>query len=166
MAIFDQVCRGQRSFFCKIDNFLALHYDSLKTINRSDIKLSPARFPFNSEPSMVSLLFIDGVFVTHRITEVNSVTPIGKSPEGKLGQWPWLKSGSVEGTINMSMRKISHVVGLRISGNPKNRQISHCRYVQGQPRSVTSETFERSRCNFRSQMWSWADLNHAYLHSC
>ena len=39
----------------------------------------------------------------------------------------------------MSMWKISPVLRLRTSRNPENHQISHWRYVWGQPRSVTSD---------------------------
>ena len=43
----------------------------------------------------------------------------------------------------MSMRKISHVFGLRTSRNPQNRQISHYRYVWGQSRSMTLDDLRK-----------------------
>ena len=41
----------------------------------------------------------------------------------------------------MSMQEISHVFSIKTSRNPQNRQISHYRYVWGQPRPVTSDDF-------------------------
>ena len=79
-------------------------------------------------------------------------SPSAKPPEGKLGQWPWLASGSVKrdykhGTIN-PMQKNSHVFGLWTSGNPKNRQINHYWYAWGQSGSVTSDNLLKAimRC--------------------
>ena len=66
--------RGQRSNFSEIDTFSNILDAISKTINRSDIELSPACSPFNSEENEVSLQFIDGIFVTHSIPEGNSVT--------------------------------------------------------------------------------------------
>ena len=39
----------------------------------------------------------------------------------------------------MSMQTISYEFGLKTSGNPQTRQITHFWYVWGQPRSVTSD---------------------------
>ena len=47
-------------------------------MNRSYLKLSPACYPFNSKENSVLLQFIDGIFVTHSISEENSVTLIAK----------------------------------------------------------------------------------------
>ena len=84
-SIFDPVMRGQNANFRKIDNYSTLHEYTSKTIRRSDIKLSPACSPFNSEQK-VPLPLIHGKFVTHSIPERSSVTLSTKSPEGKLGQ--------------------------------------------------------------------------------
>ena len=62
-----------------------------------------------------------------------------KSPEGKLGQWPWLILDSIKMHYNMSMWKISHIFSLRTSRKPQNRHSSHYWYVWGHPRSMTSD---------------------------
>ena len=44
-------------------------------------------FLVNYKQNKMLLQFIDAIFVTHSISEGNSVSLIAKSPEGKLGQW-------------------------------------------------------------------------------
>ena len=47
-------------------------------MNLSNPKLLPACSTFNYEQHRVLLEFIDGMFVTHSVPEVNSVTLIAK----------------------------------------------------------------------------------------
>ena len=77
-SIFDPVMRGQRSNFREIGNFSNYIYCISKTIDRSDIRFSPACSPFNSQQYSVSLQFLDGIYVTHSVPEGYSVTLIGK----------------------------------------------------------------------------------------
>ena len=72
------VMRGQRSNFREIDTFSTILNAISKTINCSDLELSPACSPFNSEENDVLLQFIDRICVTLSIPEGNSVTLIGK----------------------------------------------------------------------------------------
>ena len=85
---FNPVLGGQRSDFREVCNFSTLLQYISKTINRSDIKLSPACSPFNAVQTSVSLHFFYGIFLARSVPEGNSVTPSVKSPESKLGQWP------------------------------------------------------------------------------
>ena len=65
------------------------------------------------------------------------------------------------------MWKSTHIFGLRASRNSQKRQISHYRYYRVSKGQWPQMTFERSMCNIKGQMWSCADLNHAwYVHSC
>ena len=73
------------SNFRETGNLSILRQYISKTINRSDIKLSPVCSPFNSVQSYVSLLSFDGIFVADSVPEVNSVTPIGKIASGHTG---------------------------------------------------------------------------------
>ena len=75
---FDPVLGVKGQIFAKLAIFLTLRQYILKSINRSDIKLSPACSPFNSVRSYVSLKFLDGIFAAHSVPEGNSVTLIGK----------------------------------------------------------------------------------------
>ena len=47
-------------------------------MNRSDLKPSPACFPFNYEHNSMLLQIIDGIFVTHSVPEVNSIILLAK----------------------------------------------------------------------------------------
>ena len=87
----DPVMGGHGSNFSEIDNFSTLMRLS-KTINRSDIKISPACFSLNPEQNKVSLQFIDGI-VTLRIPEGNSVTLIGKIASGQTGSMALIDIG-------------------------------------------------------------------------
>ena len=87
-SIFDRVFEDQMSNFRKSAIFFNFALVYFKTINRSDITLSPACSLFNYVPTYVSLQFLDEIFVAHSVPEGNSVTPSAKSTEGKLGQWP------------------------------------------------------------------------------
>ena len=51
---------------------------SKKTINSSDLKLSPPSFLFNSEHQRALLQFINEKIVSHSVPEVNSVTIMAK----------------------------------------------------------------------------------------
>ena len=123
----DPVMRGQRPIFREINNFTTLHED-VKNISRNDINIHQRVFRsiLNKMKSRYSLL----PEYLWRIAYRKGTAPpsSAKSPESKLGQWPSLTSDGVRGTINMSMRKCSHVFGLRTSKN-QNRQISHYLYV-------------------------------------
>ena len=77
--------RVQKVKFSEIDNFSFLHEYISKPINRNNIKLPSACFPFNSEQKKVLLQFIDGIFVMYSIPEGNSVTFIGKIAWGQTG---------------------------------------------------------------------------------
>ena len=70
---------GSEVKFSRNRHFFNLSFVYFKTINRSDIKLSLACCPFNSEQNKVSLQFIDGIFVTHSITEGLCVTITSRS---------------------------------------------------------------------------------------
>ena len=63
--------------------FSPLHAYSSKLMNFSDKEPSPACSPLNSEQSTVLLQLIDGIFVEHRVPEVNSVTLIAKITWGQ-----------------------------------------------------------------------------------
>ena len=76
---------GSKVKFSRNQQFSTLCSYTSKTINRSDIKLSQACSPINSVQPYKSLLFLDGIFVSHIVPEVNSVTPIGKIAVGQTG---------------------------------------------------------------------------------
>ena len=56
-SIFDPVMISQKSSFREIDNFLTLHAYISNTMNRSDLKLSPACSQFNSELGSVFTVY-------------------------------------------------------------------------------------------------------------
>ena len=77
-SLFDPVMGGERSNFLEIDSFSNLHEYISKTINSSDLKLSPPCFLFNSEHQRALLQFINEKIVSHSVPEVNSVTIMAK----------------------------------------------------------------------------------------
>ena len=67
----------------RFDGVFALNQYISKTVNRSDIRLSPACSSFKSEQNKVLLQFIDGIFVTLSTLEGNSVTLMDKIARGQ-----------------------------------------------------------------------------------
>ena len=86
-SIFDRWPSYERSNvnFREIDNFSILHPYITKSMSCSGLKLSPACSPFNSKQNGVFLQFVDWIFVTHSISETNSVTLIAKITWGQTG---------------------------------------------------------------------------------
>ena len=68
----------------------------LKTVNLDDIRHSTACLPVNFDQDDVWLRFPDRVFGAYNIPEGTESHSPAKSPEGKLGQWPWLTSDNVK----------------------------------------------------------------------
>ena len=161
--------RGQRSDIRKIDIIWTLHKHISKIINRDDIKLSPACFPFISERNKVWYRLVMKYLWRIASRKGTASPSSAKSNEGKLGQWTWLPQDSVK-------RHFKHVYvkkyqsGIRsqdlkkLQNTAKLATIGMYGVSQGQWPWMT---FERSRRNVEGQMLSCAELIHAqYLHYC
>ena len=87
-----QLGEGRCQIFEKPTVFQFYMRISQKTMNRSDMKLSPAcsrsiLHKTSSAQNRVLLQFVDGVFVTRSIQDGTASHSSLKSPRGKLGQW-------------------------------------------------------------------------------
>ena len=162
-SILDPVMRGQRSNFRKIDNYSNLHWDIYKKLQSSDMKLSPAyaSFIFVQMKCLYRLLMEYVWRITFRKWTASPSPAI--SPEGKLGQWPWLTWGSVTGTINMSMWKLATDSLSGPQETPQNAKLATISHVWGQRRSVISGDLwkDKMQCHRSDMVWSCADLNNA-----
>ena len=78
------------------------------------------------------------------------------SPEGKLGQWPWMTSNSVKSHYKRVYAKISDVFGLRTQETPKTAKLA-TKYLWGQPRSLTSDDLwkVKMQCQRSDMVISW-----------
>ena len=121
--------KGQ--IFAKLTIFQIYIEISIKKLQSSDMKLSPAysSFIFVQMKCLYRLLMEYVWRITFRKWTASPSPAI--SPEGKLGQWPWLTWGSVNRDYKHVYVKISHGFALRTSRNPQKRQISHYRSCMG-----------------------------------
>ena len=105
-------------------------------------------------------LYVDRIIVTHSRKRTTSVLP-EKIVQVRTGSMVAIDIGKLGGPINKSKWIISCIFGLITSRNPKTANLATTdKYGLGSgqwPRM----TFERSRRNVRSQMWSSSNLSHA-----